>query len=121
MSISFSCTFHKGINPDNPSDEILLNTTESSCIQSQLIKKVTATTGIIWFNTNENAYIISVPTATIDSEDLGITCNLPLSLKKDGLKVKFDGEYRKYDGIPAFKGSGQEYYYLKLTHIKKLK
>ncbi|WP_146011033.1 hypothetical protein [Siphonobacter sp. BAB-5405] len=57
---------------------------------------------------------------TIDSEDVGYVCNLPDAFKKEGLNVRFSGEYRAYDQVPKTMLGGQTFYYLKVSQMKKM-
>jgi hypothetical protein len=99
--------------PEQISDEVL-------CGGKDIIKIVKNTTGTIRYSTFEKAYLVVVIIPnTIDSQDIGVVCNLPSSLKSDGIVISFGGEYRKYDKQPIKIFGGQTFYYLKLTKIVK--
>ena len=89
----------------------------------KIVKKSSDVKGFVHFNqfSQEYALYAGVP-GTIDSEDIGLPCNLPEEFKKEGLKVKFSGKYRDFgkqpssNQVPIF--VGQVYYYLELSQIQ---
>jgi len=111
VMILFSCK-GKTIIP-NQSDR------EMTCGDgNSVVKSVKDVKGTITYNSLEKVYTIVVTMPhTIDSQDVGIICNLPKSLEEEGKQISFDGEYRTYSKQPIKIFAGQTYYYLKLTRI----
>ncbi len=95
------------------------NTNTETCFDGEIIKSVKAQTGTIYYHPVENQYAlyVSIP-GTFDSQDVGFICDKLDTLKKDGLKVNFSGNYFSYkkDRVPPI--GGQKYYFLDITSFK---
>lgn len=88
----------------------------NSCNAKEFVKTVKNATGIIYFA--DSTYIVRTAHAnTYDSVDIGFVCNIPDSLKKDGLKLQFDGQYFEYDGTEKSPFIGTTYYYVSLSNV----
>lgn len=89
------------------------------CNLSDMIKPVSNSKGMVWFNSSINSYIIYVGIeGTYDSQDVGVVCNLPTKYQVNGLKVIFSGKYFKYQKDVLQKLPGQTYYNLELSKIE---
>lgn len=87
------------------------------CDKTTFVKTVVNTSGTVRFSTTMDAYvIITTIQGTIDSQDIGVVCNLQKELQQEELEVAFDGNYFQYSG-PVPEVAGQEYYYLVLDKI----
>lgn len=94
-------------------------TTVSPCgSNNKLEKAVHDQPGIIRYDAEEKQYriVVTIPN-TIDSQDIGIVCQLPQMLQHDGLNVVFDGEYRHYDKTTKTMVGGQSFYYLTIRKL----
>ena len=89
------------------------------CFSGKAIKSVKNQKGLVGYDPLEEKYVInaSIP-GTYDSQDTGFVCNMPESLRKEGLVVTFSGKYYSYkeDRKPML--GGQEYYFLDVTKFR---
>ncbi|ADQ16298.1 hypothetical protein [Leadbetterella byssophila] len=88
----------------------------NNCNSKELLKTIKNATGTVHFD--GYSYVIrSSHDNSYDLVDVGFVCNMNDSLRKDGLKLQFDGQYFKYNGKekPAF--AGTTYYYLSISNV----
>lgn len=114
-----ACTKAQNVKPEITLNAQALATEKIECgVPNSSVKKVSGQAGKVYYNTYEKAYtiVVTIP-GTFDSQDIGVLCNIPQELKTDGLSVKFDGEYRKYDKQPSVVIGGQKFYYLLLSKV----
>ena len=83
-----------------------------------LEKAIKSVVGTIYFDNYFNEFTVrsSVP-GTYDSVDVGIISDLDQSLRRDGLKIRFDGKYYKYNGDVKPSVAGVEYYFLTIKNV----
>ncbi len=91
----------------------------SGCGFNDPIKSVNGATGFIHYTDSTGEYVIyaAIP-GTIDSQDVGVVCNMPAEYEIDGLSVHFSGAYYQFDREVLSGIAGQEFYYLRLTSIQ---
>ncbi len=84
-----------------------------SCFSGKPTKTVKDQKGIIYYDSEAKLYAVSahIP-GTYDSVDVGFICDNLDSLKKEGLKITFDGNYLPYKAARKPSVAGIEYYYL---------
>ena len=91
---------------------------------SKVVKKVKNQEGRLLYSEAEKRHIIVVTVPnTIDSQDVGVICNVPeeidtSNLNGSGMMVVFSGKYKTYDKTPAQMFGGDTYYYLIVDKIK---
>lgn len=106
-------------------EEIALPESDASLCNpdKKTVKKVSDTSGFIWFNQSLQTYILYASiNGTYDSQIVGLPCNLPENFEKDGLKVELSGKYKDFGEQPSPPQiqifPGQEYYCLEISKIK---
>lgn len=83
------------------------------------ISKLAGTFGTVYYNDEEKEFAIHIEVdGGIDSQNIGITCNLPVPFRKPCLKVVFSGEYKEFCKAPISKIPGATYYYLHISNVK---
>jgi len=94
--------------------------TINSCNLANSLKTVTGTKGVVRYNTAIEDYVVySSIEGTYDSQDVGVSCNLPESYKKEGVEIIFNGKYYQYPRQVEGKIPGQTYYILELSTIEE--
>ena len=93
---------------------------------SKIVKKVKNQEGRLLYSETEKRHIIVVTIPnTIDSQDVGVVCNVPegidtSNLDGSSMTVIFSGKYKEYDKVPQQMTGGQTFYYLTLDKIKTI-
>ncbi|MBO0953097.1 hypothetical protein [Fibrella forsythiae] len=80
-----------------------------------LAGQATQLLGTVYYDRARGSYGIQVATS-MDSADMGLTCNLPAEYQKELTKVRFSGTYyadEQSTGGPV----GYRYYYLSISSI----
>lgn len=71
--------------------------------------------GTVYYDRSRGSYGVQVATS-MDSADMGLSCNLPSKYQKELTKVRFTGSYYEYD--KSVTGPvGYRYYYLTIESI----
>lgn len=83
---------------------------------TQFVRDASGLEGTVYYDSAQDRYGIQVATS-MDSADMGLTCNLPKSYQKAQLKVRFSGKYYTY-GKPVNAPAGYRHYYLTLDSIQ---
>ncbi len=92
----------------------------NDCNLENIIKSANNSKGTIWYDTLSQSYsVFTGVEGTYDSQDIGITCNLPDDYQTEGLKILFNGNYYSCEEFSPLI-PGQTYYYLEITKIKPL-
>lgn len=92
------------------------NRTTNSTINSQ--------TAIVIYYQKYNRYGVQIDTpltGNIDSQMIGLTCNLPKELQAEGTHVKVSGQLKKFNSDENISPqmAGDDLYYLEITQITK--
>lgn len=92
--------------------------TATACPEAiQFVKDASNLEGTVYYDSAQDRYGIQVATS-MDSADMGLTCNLPKSYQKAQLKVRFSGKYYAYDK-PVNAPAGYRHYYLTLNSVEQ--
>lgn len=90
--------------------------TATNCPEAtQFVRDANDLEGTVYYDSAQDRYGIQVATS-MDSADIGLTCNLPKSYQKAQLKVRFSGKYYTYSQ-PVNAPAGYRHYYLTLDSI----
>ena len=90
-----------------------------NCLNGKVLKSVQNKTGTIYFNTTEKRYAVHVSEqGTFDTQDIGFLCNPADSLKVEGLKIIFDGDYYAYEKGRVAPVGGAMYFFLNIVKLK---
>lgn len=89
------------------------------CINGKVLKNVQNQSGTIHFNSVEKRYAVHVSKqGTYDTQDIGFLCNPPDSLKIEGTKITFDGDYYAYEKGRVAPIGGATYFFLNILKLK---
>lgn len=92
--------------------------TATNCPEAtRFVKDAADLGGTVYYDSAQNRYGIQVATS-MDSADMGLTCNLPKAYQKAQLKVRFSGQYYA-DARPVNAPVGYQHYYLTIDSISK--
>ncbi|GAB3742421.1 hypothetical protein [Spirosoma lituiforme] len=84
---------------------------------SEFVRQANDLEGTVYYDSDQDRYGIQVATS-MDSADMGLTCNLPKSYQKAQCKVRFSGQYYAY-AKPVNAPAGYKHYYLTLDSIQQ--
>lgn len=88
------------------------------------ISTINAQTAIVIYYQKYNRYGVRIDTSligNIDSQVIGLTCNLPKELQSEGTNVIVSGQLKKFntDENISPQMAGDDLYYLEITQITK--
>lgn len=97
-----------------------LQTQEPASVQpcpnsGAFVRELKQVVGTVYYDATKASYGIQVATS-MDSADMGLTCNLPAEYQKSMTKVRFSGRYYERDK-PPFGPAGYRYYYLTVSSV----
>lgn len=99
--------------------------TDKFCeVQRSTYLTVSNKEGMIGYYTKYNRWAVYTKVNTsnnIDSRIIGLVCDIPSSLKIDGLAVTFTGNYKNFNNDEKItpQMGGDELYYLDISNIQK--
>jgi pectate lyase len=90
-----------------------------SCFSGEPVKTVKDQKGTVYYSPEEKQYYVQVSISGYDSMDIGFICDNLDILKKEGLKITFDGNYLPYKAdrkptVPV----GTECYFLDINKFE---
>jgi len=88
------------------------------------ISTINAQTAIVIYYQKYNRYGVRIDTTltgNIDSQIIGLTCDIPKELRTEGTNVKVSGKLKKFNAAENISPqmAGDDLYYLEITQITK--
>lgn len=101
------------------------NTADTFCTTNRIsIKTLSSSNGMIIYYLKYNKYGVRIDTSitgNVDSQVIGLSCEIPKELQNDGASVKISGQLKRFnadENISPQMG-GDDLYYLQITQIIK--
>jgi hypothetical protein len=88
------------------------------------ISTINSQTAIVIYYQKYNRYGVRIDTSltgNIDSQVIGLACDIPKELRTEGTKVKVSGQLKKFNADENISPqmAGDDLYYLEITQITK--
>ncbi|MEO7047655.1 MAG: hypothetical protein ABI091_20320 [Ferruginibacter sp.] len=99
--------------------------TDTFCLTNRTsIASLNTRKGIVIYYQKYNKYAVHIDTSfagNIDSQVVGLTCNLPHELQAEGINVSVSGQLKKFNSDENISPqmAGDELYYLEIIQIIK--